>query len=161
LHGLSESVQQLSAGLTTLSKATEGVSARIIARLTQRCEVPAIRAALKEIAADEGRHAAHGWTVVAWGLDEGGRPVGHALLGAIRTLPREMRSDLPAAAEEGGWCVGNPRSSPRGAYAAALAQVIRGRPESWPLASGRLADCKKHLDYRTARRYPTPVSVSR
>jgi hypothetical protein len=81
----------------------EGVSARIIAKLAQRCEVPAIRTALKEIAADEGRHAAHGWTVVAWCLEEGGRPVGHALLGAIRTLPREMRSDLPAAAAEGGW----------------------------------------------------------
>jgi hypothetical protein len=81
----------------------EGVSARIIAKLGQRCEVPAIRAALKEIAADEGRHAAHGWTVVAWCLEQGGRPVGHALLGAIRTLPREMRSDLPAAAADGGW----------------------------------------------------------
>jgi len=81
----------------------EGVSARIIAKLAQRCEVPAIRAALKEIAADEGRHAAHGWTVVDWCLAQGGRPVGNALLGAICTLPREMRSDLPAAAADGGW----------------------------------------------------------
>ena len=81
----------------------EGVSARIIAKLAQRCEVTAIRAALKEIAADEGRHAAHGWAVVAWCLHEGGRPVGDALLGAIRTLPREMRSQLPAPAADGGW----------------------------------------------------------
>jgi len=81
----------------------EGVSARIIAKLAQRCEEPAIRAALKEIAADEGRHAAHGWTVVAWCLDQGGPAVGNALLGAIRTLPREMRSELPAAAADGGW----------------------------------------------------------
>jgi hypothetical protein len=81
----------------------EGVSARIIARLAQRCEVPAVRAALKEIAADEGRHAAHGWTAVEWCLDEGGRPVAQALLGAIATLPQHMRSQLPAAAADGGW----------------------------------------------------------
>ena len=81
----------------------EGVSARIIAKLAQRCDVPAVRAALKEIAADEGRHAAHGWAVVAWCLDEGGRPVGDALLGAIRALPEEMRSALPVPAADGGW----------------------------------------------------------
>ena len=81
----------------------EGVSARIIARLAQRCEVPAIRAALKEIAADEGRHTAHGWAVVDWCLDEGGIAVGEALLGAIRTLPRRMQSERPEAASAGGW----------------------------------------------------------
>src|SRR5262249_10023766 len=53
----------------------EGVSARIIAKLARRCEEPATRAILKEIAADEGRHAAHGWDVVRWCLAEGGRPV--------------------------------------------------------------------------------------
>ena len=81
----------------------EGVSARIIAKLAQRCEVPAIRTALKEIAADEGRHAAHGWTVAQWCLAEGGTPVAQALLGAIRTLPREMRTELPEGAADGGW----------------------------------------------------------
>jgi hypothetical protein len=81
----------------------EGVSARIIARLAQRCSVPAIRAALKEIAADEGRHAAHGWAVVGWCLDEGGSSVGEALLGAIRALPKQMNSQLPKPASEGGW----------------------------------------------------------
>ncbi len=38
----------------------EGVSARIIAKLARRCEAPAIQVILKEIAADEGRHARHG-----------------------------------------------------------------------------------------------------
>lgn len=71
--------------------------------LSTRCEVAGIRAALKEIAADEGRHAAHGWSVVEWCLDEGGRPVGQALRGALRTLPKEMRSELPASASGGGW----------------------------------------------------------
>src|SRR5260221_8354229 len=81
----------------------EGVSARIIAKLARRCEVPAIRAALEEIAADEGRHTAHGWAVVGWCLDEGGRPVAEALLGAIRALPEQMQSSLPDSAADGGW----------------------------------------------------------
>ena len=117
----------------------EGVSARIIAKLALRCEVPAIRAALKEIAADEGRHAAHGWTALAWCLDEGGRPVGHALLGAIRTLPREMRSDLPAAADGGWlrWGIHDHRLE-SGQYAAALAQVTT-RVQAAVLASLRQA----------------------
>jgi hypothetical protein len=81
----------------------EGVSARIIAKLAQRCEVPAITAALREIAADEGRHAAHGWAVVEWCRMAGGGAIEHALLGAIRALPREMRSELPKAAADGAW----------------------------------------------------------
>src|SRR5206468_3455762 len=44
----------------------EGLSARVIAKLVRRCEVPSIKAALKEIATDEGRHSAHGWEVVQW-----------------------------------------------------------------------------------------------
>jgi hypothetical protein len=118
----------------------EGVSARIIAKLAQRCEVAAIRAALKEIAADEGRHAAHGWTVVAWCLEQGGRPVGHALLGAIRALPREMQSELPAAAADGGWVRWGIHDHPLEAeqYAAALAQVT-ARVQAEVLASLRRA----------------------
>lgn len=81
----------------------EGVSARVIARLARRCEEPQIRAVLKEIAADEGRHAAHGWDVVEWCLAEGGSAVAEALRGAVQALPRSMRSELPAAAEDGGW----------------------------------------------------------
>ncbi|HKC13962.1 MAG TPA: hypothetical protein VKI41_18200, partial [Vicinamibacteria bacterium] len=81
----------------------EGVSARIIAKLAGRCHVPGIRAVLKEIAADEGRHSAHGWAVVGWCLQEGGRPVQDALLGAVRALPRQMNSPLPKPASEGRW----------------------------------------------------------
>jgi hypothetical protein len=81
----------------------EGVSARIIARLARLCEVPGIRGVLKEIAADEGRHAAHGWAVVEWCLHVGGRPVADALLGALRGLPAQMQSELPAGAADGGW----------------------------------------------------------
>jgi hypothetical protein len=81
----------------------EGVSARVIAKLARRCEEPAIRAVLKEIAADEGRHAAHGWDVVEWCLAEGGDAVADALRGAVLALPRAMHSSLPAEAEDGGW----------------------------------------------------------
>jgi hypothetical protein len=81
----------------------EGVSARVIAKLAQRAEAPALRSALKAIAADEGRHAAHGWAVVCWCLDEGGNPVAEALRGALRTLPKEMRSELPEPARNGDW----------------------------------------------------------
>ena len=81
----------------------EGVSARIIAKLARRCEVSTIQAMLKEIAADEGRHAAHGWDVVVWCVSEGKAPVASALLGALRALPADMRSPLPAAAKDGAW----------------------------------------------------------
>jgi hypothetical protein len=81
----------------------EGVSARIIARLARACEEPAIRAVLKEIAADEGRHAAHGWDVVRWCVAEGKTPVVRALAGAVHMLPEEMRSPLPEAARDGSW----------------------------------------------------------
>lgn len=81
----------------------EGVSARIIAKLAQRCEQPQVRGVLKTLAADEGRHCAHGWDVVEWCLDEGGAPVAHALQGALRTLPTTFHTDLPEGAAEGGW----------------------------------------------------------
>lgn len=81
----------------------EGVSARVIARLVKRCEEPTVRDALRELAADEGRHAAHGWDVVEWCLSEGGAPVAHALRGALRTIPVHVESDLPMDARDGGW----------------------------------------------------------
>jgi hypothetical protein len=81
----------------------EGVSARMVARLAGRCEEARIRAVLKGIAADEGRHAAHGWDVVEWCIAEGGEAVTSALLGAAGALPATMRSELPLAAEGGAW----------------------------------------------------------
>jgi hypothetical protein len=81
----------------------EGVSARVIAKLAKRSDVPAIRGVLKEIAADEGRHSAHGWDVVEWCLSEGKAPVANALRGALRTLPTRMRASVPEAARDGSW----------------------------------------------------------
>jgi hypothetical protein len=81
----------------------EGLSARVIARLARRCEERVVREALLELAADEGRHSAHGWDVVEWCLAEGGAPVAHALQGALRTIPDRIDSDLPDAARGGAW----------------------------------------------------------
>jgi hypothetical protein len=113
----------------------EGVSARVIARLAERCHVPAIRSMLKEIAADEGRHSAHGWQAVRWCLQEGGRPVEEALLGALRALPRELRTERPAAAAAGEWepwgIHGHALEADE--YAAAVAHVV-ARVHSWVTA---------------------------
>ena len=81
----------------------EGVSARIVAKLARRCDDPAIGAMMKEIAADEGRHARHGWDVVKWCVAEGGEPVVRALAGAARMLPDTMSSPMPADARDGRW----------------------------------------------------------
>ncbi len=81
----------------------EGLSARVVARLAKRCEDPPIRAVLKEIAADEGRHAAHGWEVVEWCLAEAGAPVAHALAGALEALPKKLQSPMAEEAAGGGW----------------------------------------------------------
>ena len=81
----------------------EGFSARLIAQLVGRCEDPATREVLRALAADEGRHAKHGWDVVAWCLDQGSAKVASALLGAARGLPAEVSSTLPEAARGGAW----------------------------------------------------------
>jgi hypothetical protein len=81
----------------------EGVSARIVAKLARRCEVEAIRVVLEEIAADEGRHAAHGWQVVRWCHAQGGEAVLAALRGALGALPERMRSPLPDGARDASW----------------------------------------------------------
>lgn len=81
----------------------EGVSARIVARLARRAVDPTIRAILRDIARDEGRHSAHGWDVVRFCLAEGGAPVAHALASAARMLPARMTTELPPDAAAGGW----------------------------------------------------------
>lgn len=83
----------------------EGVSARIAAALARRCDDGPFRAALRGIAADEGRHAAHGWDVVEWCVAQGGEPVARALVGAVAGLPKKARERLATAtaADAGAW----------------------------------------------------------
>lgn len=88
----------------------EGVSARVVAKLARRTTDPAIREVLRQIAADEGRHAAHGWDVVVWCVEEGGEGVLRALEGALTVLPRTMESSAPPEARDGGferWGIGS------------------------------------------------------
>jgi hypothetical protein len=59
---------------------------------------------LREIAADEGRHAAHGWDVVRFCLSEGGKPVAGALLGALTALPDvHPKVSKALGGEDGSW----------------------------------------------------------
>ena len=82
----------------------EGVSAAVIAKLATRTTIPGIASILRGLAADEGRHAAHGWDVVEWCLQEGGAAVAAALRGAMLALPEEMPAENePAAAASGDW----------------------------------------------------------
>ncbi len=103
LHSRALALPQLAVTSLIDGALHEGVSARVIAKLARRCENPQICDVLKRIAADEGRHAAHGWDVVEWCLAEGGHAVAHALTGAVRSLPKRMRSNLPLAAQSGNW----------------------------------------------------------
>jgi len=81
----------------------EGVSAAVVAELARRTEVPTIRDMLVEIARDEGRHAAHGWDVALWCIDQGGELVLAAVRGALVGLPKTMNTNLPAEAKSGAW----------------------------------------------------------
>lgn len=81
----------------------EGLSAAVVARLSQRCTEPRVKAVLLQIATDEGRHAAHGWDVVEWCLREGGATVGEVLKGAALALPHQMATRRTAAASSGRW----------------------------------------------------------
>jgi len=82
----------------------EGLSAAVMAKLATRTTIPAIASTLLGLAADEGRHAAHGWDAVEWCLQEGGPAVAAALRGAMLALPEEMPAENePAAATSGDW----------------------------------------------------------
>jgi hypothetical protein len=72
----------------------EGTSARTVARLAPRVGDDGIRAVLVAIAADEGRHARHGWDALAWCLDCGGPLVRAAVAGALHALPTHIGSSL-------------------------------------------------------------------
>ncbi|HEY0463400.1 MAG TPA: hypothetical protein VGC79_04285, partial [Polyangiaceae bacterium] len=105
----------------------EGVSARIIAKLARRAQHPKLVGILKQIAADEGRHAAHGWDVVEWCVEQGGFAVESALRGAIRVLPEQMRSSLPEPAANGAWEAWgiHGEALEREEYSAARADLVR------------------------------------
>ena len=81
----------------------EGVSARILGRLSRTSTPPRLVEALRGMAADEARHASHSWNIVAFCIEAGGPCVIHALRGALRGLPETMTAPLPEAARGGAW----------------------------------------------------------
>lgn len=81
----------------------EGTSARVLARLWPDVAEPKISAMVRRIAADEGKHAAHAWDVVAWCAREGGPSVVRALRSAAASLPDTIRTMHPPEARDGSW----------------------------------------------------------
>jgi hypothetical protein len=79
----------------------EGLSARVLAKLAQRCALVGPRAALRQLASDESRHAAHAWRIVAWCLQEGGEPVRRALVDVSASLPERATPEIPTAMRDG------------------------------------------------------------
>lgn len=78
----------------------EGLSARALAELLDLELDPQVRPVIEGIVADEARHAAHGFQVVRWCLEEGGAPVAVALHTALQHLPDHLDlSDHPAIEE--------------------------------------------------------------
>jgi hypothetical protein len=118
----------------------------VVARLARVADAGPIREALAGIAADEGRHSAHGWQVVDWCVREGGEPVLRAVEGAARALPRTVDASLPREAEDGSWQRWgiHGRALQDEEYAAARAHVVRrvramrARPAA-PLAYAQVA----------------------
>lgn len=81
----------------------EGIASRLLAQLAKKCELPTMAVTLREMAADESRHAAHSWDIVAWCLDNGGSMVASALRGALDGMPKAVCSALPEGARAGAW----------------------------------------------------------
>jgi hypothetical protein len=65
----------------------ETVGALLAREAARRAEDPAVRESLLAIAADEERHAALSWRIVAWALRKGGHEVREAVVAAFSTPP--------------------------------------------------------------------------
>ena len=71
-------------------------------RAARRCQIPAVRAVLEEIAEDEARHAELAWATLAWAVQVGGAEVAGAVAAVaeeLRALGTEPAEEDPAAAE--------------------------------------------------------------
>lgn len=57
-------------------------------RAARRCQIPAVRAVLEEIAEDEARHAELAWATLAWAVQVGGAEVARA----VEAVAEELRA---------------------------------------------------------------------
>ncbi len=81
----------------------EGVSARVVAEMSKDVEDEKVAEVLRSIARDEGRHAVHGFEVLAWCIQVGGRPVIAAVESALAHLPTTLGHGLTKDAADGRW----------------------------------------------------------
>lgn len=104
----------------------EGISARVIAQLSKSVKDERVERVLRTIARDEARHAAHGFQVVRWCLQEGGQPVALTLAKTIAKLPDRLGDTLHPGAADGRWeCWGLPgHAREQRAYREVLARVV-------------------------------------
>jgi hypothetical protein len=79
----------------------EAVSAAVVARLIPRAGDVTIARVLKQIASDEGRHAAHAWDVIAWCVAQSPGTVVPALRGALAGLPHALGPSVTPRADDG------------------------------------------------------------
>ena len=79
----------------------EGLSARVVAELARAVEHREVARVLAAIAKDEARHAAHGFAVMRWCLEAGGRPVAAALEAALAALPEVPGRSLDHLGDDG------------------------------------------------------------
>lgn len=96
------SFAQLAADALVEACLLEGASARLVAALAAADDVePSIREVLRSIAADEGRHAAHGWHLIAWARAAGGAIVDEALARRLAAQPEHIEAALDPRWAEG------------------------------------------------------------
>lgn len=69
----------------------ESVSARIMAKMSKKCDDKVLGQKLKELAEDEFRHSAHGWEIAKWCIAEGGEFVMLAIHSAWYFVPKTRR----------------------------------------------------------------------
>ncbi|MGH1340105.1 MAG: ferritin-like domain-containing protein [Nannocystales bacterium] len=80
----------------------ETIAALVVTRAAVGAEGEDVRQALEGIAADEARHAALAWRMVAWAVERGGAPVRAAVLDAANRLRPTTPAETPRELEPEG-----------------------------------------------------------
>jgi hypothetical protein len=73
----------------------EGLAAEVARRGAERARDPEIARVIRLQAKEEAQHAAFGWLIVEWCLDEGGEPMRRMLVASLRDAAFPRCDDLP------------------------------------------------------------------